>query len=957
MIGRLRIACWMLRCGAGFAVCLALASHASAQNPLHVRIDQLIESDNRVPAAPVASDAEFLRRVSLDLIGMPPSAEDLRAFLADASPEKRVVAIDRLLASPQFVRHLTTTLDVMLMERRRNQHIKQEDWYPWLYESVKANKPWNQLAREILAADGVDPAMRPAVRFYLDRESEPNLLTRDTGRIFFGVDMQCAQCHNHPLIDDYLQADYFGLYAFFSGGFAFTAPDKQIYYAERASGEVTFASVFEKDSQDATAPKLLGMPELAEPHFYPGDEYSVAPSDTVRPIPKFSRRSTLAELATNGSHRQFNENIANRLWAHLLGRGLVHPLDLHHPANPPSHPELLKLLGEEFARMNFDMRSFLREIALSQTYQRAYDLPAGLIEQSNAAGATLQELQTQLAALKEQAQQSEAACDAAVAEWNAAREALKPVQKELADARAKSAEIHKKFAAAEKAVADAQAQLTAQQAIAASLTETSAKAAETVQKLPQDAELAQAAQVFVKKLEEIKTQIASLEKNVADKQAALQAPTAELNASRAPIDEILARRQPLADVVLAKQQAVVAARQKMLDDRTAATRIGQRVESLTLFTSLAPQQQSLAASQGAIAQRETELAAAAKAIEDYAPVVTEKQAALQLADAELTKANEALQALKAEETRRAKLIETVAQAETQTRAALEQLKDDADLTAAADKLKQKNELLQTDLTEYRKTVTAGETTATAAAQKREAASSDVSAAQTEMTNRTNVRTTAEQAVAAAHAQAAADQQTLDKTISDLAVRWEGQFGTSPLKPLTAEQLAWSVMQVTGVYERYLNISRAELDKNEPLSDEARNDPAQLTAREWKVEQLTYQKLLGSVGAFVRTYGSGEANPPGEFFATVDQALFAGNAGTVNSWVAPATKNVTERMISEADLNAAANDLYLTLLNRLPTAAESAAVVAYLQSRPEEKSACAQELAWALLNTAEFRFNH
>ncbi|NJN49517.1 MAG: DUF1553 domain-containing protein, partial [Alkalinema sp. RL_2_19] len=103
--------------------------------------------------------------------------------------------------------------------------------------------------------------------------------------------------------------------------------------------------------------------EIDEPFFAKGDEYTVAPADKVRPVPKYSRRAKLAELATDGSNRQFNKNIANRLWAHLMGRGLVEPVDLHHDDNPPSHPELLELLADQFAAMKFDTKAFLREIA------------------------------------------------------------------------------------------------------------------------------------------------------------------------------------------------------------------------------------------------------------------------------------------------------------------------------------------------------------------------------------------------------------------------------------------------------------------------------------------------------------------------------------------------------------------------------------------------------------------
>jgi hypothetical protein len=166
-----------------------------------------------------------------------------------------------------------------------------------------------------------------------------------------------------------------------------------------------------------------------------------------------------------------------------------------------------------------------------------------------------------------------------------------------------------------------------------------------------------------------------------------------------------------------------------------------------------------------------------------------------------------------------------------------------------------------------------------------------------------------------------------------------------------------MLQVTGMRERYETAERAELDKKEPLSDEAKQDPAQLAARETKVEQGVYDKLKGNVAAFVSIHGAGDGQPQYDFFATVDQALFASNAGSIISWVKPSGDNVTARMIKEPDPAKAAEDLYLTYLTRQPAPGETAAIVEYLSSRPEEKAACVEEIAWALLTSAEFRFNH
>jgi hypothetical protein len=360
------------------------AAPARAQAPLHQRIDQAIAAGTpqfTKLAAPLADDAEFLRRIYLDLTGTIPTADEARAFFKDAAPDRRAKLIDRMLASPGYARHMATVFDVLLMDRRPGKHVPVAQWQEFLRSAFAANMPYDKLVRAILAADGSDPKTRPAARFYLDREGEAHLLTRDISRLFLGMNFQCAQCHDHPIVHQYRQAHYYGVYAFLSRSFVVADKGKKgSVFAEKAEGEVSYQSVFDPKLTKSTGPRLPGGPLLKEPKFAKGKEYRVPPSKGVAPVPAFSRRAHLGELLTAADNAQFRRTAANRLWALMLGRGLVHPVDFDHAENPPSHPELLQTLADELAALKFDAKAFLKQIALSQTYQRSSQLPKGVEE-------------------------------------------------------------------------------------------------------------------------------------------------------------------------------------------------------------------------------------------------------------------------------------------------------------------------------------------------------------------------------------------------------------------------------------------------------------------------------------------------------------------------------------------------------------------------------------------------
>jgi len=353
-----------------------------AQKPLHRYIDELIAAGTpnyEQIAAPIADDAEFVRRVYLDLTGMIPTAEQVRAFLADQSPDKREQLIDRLLDTAEYARHMQRRFDVMLMRRLPQRNVPAGEWRQFLRDSFAQNKPWDEMVREMLSADGTDPKNRGPASFYLDRNGDADELTRDIGRIFLGADLACAQCHNHPEVDDYLQTHYYGISAFLVRSYVFTdKKKKRKILAEKAVGEVSFENVFEaadkkgKDkSTKTTEPAIFNLTMPEEPNFKKGTEYVTKPSKKTAGVPKFSRREFLPKLITSPKNERFTRTAANRLWAMFMGRGLVHPLDRDHSDNPPSHPELLQLLTDQFRNHNYDIKWYVRQLLLSKTYQRS----------------------------------------------------------------------------------------------------------------------------------------------------------------------------------------------------------------------------------------------------------------------------------------------------------------------------------------------------------------------------------------------------------------------------------------------------------------------------------------------------------------------------------------------------------------------------------------------------------
>lgn len=949
----------LLMMGLAFFV-LPTSVHAQVP-PLHQRIDEQVSQTHIGPVSPVASDADFVRRIYLDLVGSIPSPAETRAFMADTAPDKRAKLIDTLLSSSRHARHLANAMDVMLMERRPDKYVPAVDWQKYLYDSMLANKPYDQLVKEILTSDGMDPATRPAAKFVLDREAEPNVLTRDIGRIFFGRDLQCAQCHDHPLVDDYYQADYYGMMAFFSRTQLFTIPAKDKIPAltvlmDNAAGEVSFQSVFDPTAKGNTLPRAPGGKQLEEPRFNIGEEWAVAPAKDTRHVPKYSRRAQLAAQVAVPTNRQFNRNIVNRLWGQMVGVGLVEPVDFHHSGNPPTHPQLLEMLADDFVAMKYDMRALLREIALSQTYQRSLDLPADIATQAAAAANAVAALEAEHVKREEQAKALRANQSKLAVELVNSRKALPPVAEELAKAIAPVADVQKGIAAAAQAVAEAEGKLAPKRDIAKVIAEAAAKAKEAAAKLPDEKDLVEAATRFQTKSDQLTAEITPLAKAVEEKTAAAAAANAKLVAINQQQAEINTRLDAIRKQVMAFEQQEEAAadvsRVEQFQAKLAERRLNEAKAQAQLASLTASFQQGQAAREKLAAELAAAKATEAKLAADL-PALQNAEAVAQKANADAQAALAAAkQVLATKQTAHKEFVEVLAKAE----AAAQKLAGDAEVAQSVEKLKARSVQLTAEEAEAQKVMAASEELAKTTTQQLATATQVVAttvAQRTDLAQRIPAMATQFTAI---EQKVTADSAAAKQASLELPDRWAREFATRPLRQLSPEQLGWSILRATGVYENHVAAVVAEVEKATPLTDAIKADPAQMALRQRQVDEGVYAKLAPSVGVFVQLFGAGAGQPQSDFFATVDQALFLANGGVVKGWLAPAGDNLAARLGRLEDPKQLAEELYVSVLTRLPTEPEVAEVAKYLAARPTEKPVVVQELAWSLLSSAEFRFN-
>jgi hypothetical protein len=317
-------------------------------------IDTLVDENLhklRILPSGICTDEEFVRRAFIDIAGVYPEAKDMRAFLADTNSNKRAALVDSLLERKEF-----TELWVMkwaeLLQIRSSINNNQPPFYKnallyynWLSERIGKNIPINEIVVELLASTG-GTVSSPAVNFY-QTELDQLKLTENVAQVFMGMRIQCAQCHNHPF-DRWTMDDYYGFKAFFAqiGRKATDDPAEVIIYNSKGGESKHFLT------QAVMKPKFLG-----------GDTPELAPDQ--------DRRKVLADWMASPKNPFFARNIANIIWSHFNGVGVVEPVDDVRVSNPPSNPDLIAALATHLTEYNFDMRKFVRDVCNSQTYQRS----------------------------------------------------------------------------------------------------------------------------------------------------------------------------------------------------------------------------------------------------------------------------------------------------------------------------------------------------------------------------------------------------------------------------------------------------------------------------------------------------------------------------------------------------------------------------------------------------------
>lgn len=363
-----------------FAAVVSLDCSVHAAHPVATIVDDQIGAHLRelgMTPAPRATDVELFRRTTLDLVGRIPTEEETRRFLADERPDRVDRWIDEQLGSEEFRFHWARVIDVWL-NGRPDETVGRNRFLEYIERCLEQNRSWDRVCRDMLVPKLDDEVEQGASYFLAHRMSKGDAgekvdaATTGVASGFFGVQLQCAKCHDHPLVEQWKQAHYYGLGAFLART-EVSRYRNEPALGERADGEVTFVTT---DQKERTAEVLFLDGRTFKDPPLPENEKErwLVPKGSKNgepPVPVHSRRAVLAEYALNAENPYFARAVVNRLWRQLLGRGFVEPVDQMNESNPASHPELLALLAEDLEANGFDLRRTLVGVMHSEAYRRS----------------------------------------------------------------------------------------------------------------------------------------------------------------------------------------------------------------------------------------------------------------------------------------------------------------------------------------------------------------------------------------------------------------------------------------------------------------------------------------------------------------------------------------------------------------------------------------------------------
>lgn len=327
-------------------------------------INELLEGawkSAKVESSDGASDEEFLRRAYLDFLGRIPRFDEARTFLLNKEPDKRLKLIDMLASHPDFAKNFATTWRILLIGRgNADRDVNGDALETWLRRRFADNKPWNETVRELVAAKGSNKD-NGAVNYTLAHmDNGAANLTSNTTRLFLGQQIQCTQCHDHPS-NDWKQSHFWGINAFFKA----IRSERHETVSDTGALVVDYVELTDRElggdlNRFASYDRRDGQVRTVGPQFLDGTK--------VDPSVDVDRRKKLADLMTKPDNLDLPKAFVNRMWAHFMGRGIVHTVDDFGDHNPPSNPELLELLAAEFAADGFNVKNLARWIAASKAY-------------------------------------------------------------------------------------------------------------------------------------------------------------------------------------------------------------------------------------------------------------------------------------------------------------------------------------------------------------------------------------------------------------------------------------------------------------------------------------------------------------------------------------------------------------------------------------------------------------